>query len=63
MPARVVEGRAAHDRHQQRDLAQVELHQWLAEVELTGEAEAMNGAIAVLAERISLMYAFMSRSC
>jgi hypothetical protein len=45
----VVEGRAAHDRHQRRGLHLVELGQRLAEIESAGEAEAVNGPLAVLA--------------
>ena len=50
MAARIVVGRPAHDRDQQRNLRQVELRERLAEVELAREPEAVDGAVAVLAE-------------
>jgi hypothetical protein len=39
-----------HDRDQQRHLRQIELGERLAEVELAGKPEAVDGAVAVLAE-------------
>ena len=50
VPARIVVGRPAHHRHEQRDLRQVELGERLAEIELAREAEAVDRAVAVLPE-------------
>ncbi len=50
MATGVIVGRAADNGDQQCHLRQVELGEWLAEVELAREAEAMDGAVAVLAQ-------------
>src|SRR5205823_5572621 len=51
MAAGIVVGRAADDRNEQRHFRQIELGQRLAEVELAGEPEPVDGAIAILAEK------------
>ncbi len=48
--SRVVIGGAAHECNQQRDFVQLQFVQRLAEIELTGQAETMNGPVAVLAQ-------------
>ena len=50
MAPRIVVGRPAYDRHQQRCLRQIELRERLTEIELAREPETVDGAIAVLAE-------------
>src|SRR5690349_24825182 len=50
MAARIVVRGAAHLRHEQRELVQLELSERLAEVELAREPEAMDRARAVLTE-------------
>ena len=50
MPPGVVIRGPANNRHQQRHFRQVQLRQRLAEIKLAGQPEAVNGAVAVLAQ-------------
>ena len=50
VPARVVVGRPADDRDHEGDLMKLELGEWLTEIELARETEAVHGALAVLPE-------------
>ena len=50
LPAWVVVRRSAHQRHQQRDLGEIELRERLAEIELARETKAVHRALAILAE-------------
>src|SRR5207237_5621053 len=50
VPARIVDRRTLHQRYQHRRLRRRQVLHLLAEIELRGEADAVDGAVAVLAE-------------